>query len=58
MLHAQRVAELERMREVAELSSNGKLVVRIGIAQAREDERHEQRMAALKAAFSTKGGAP
>ena len=57
-LHAQRVAELERMREVAELQSNGKLVVRIGIAQTREDERHEQRMAALKAAFGTQGGAP
>jgi len=57
-LHAQRVAELVRMREVAELSSNGKLVVRVGIAQTREDERHEQRMAALKAGFKTKGGAP
>jgi hypothetical protein len=57
-LHAQRVAELVRMREVAELSNNGKLVVRIEIAQAREDERHEQRMAALKASFGTAGGAP
>jgi hypothetical protein len=57
-LHAQRVAELVRMREVAELSGNGKLVVRIEIAQSREDERHDQRMAALKASFGTKGGAP
>jgi Skp family chaperone for outer membrane proteins len=57
-LHAQRVAELTRMRDVAELSSNGKLVVRVDIAQGREDDRHEQRMAALKAAFGTKGGAP
>jgi len=57
-LHAQRVAELVRMREVAELASNGKLAVRAQIAQGREDERHEQRMAALKAAFGTKGGAP
>jgi hypothetical protein len=57
-LHAQRVAELVRMREVAELGSNGKLVVRIGIAQTREDERHEQRMSALKAGFGVKGGAP
>jgi hypothetical protein len=57
-LHAQRVAELVRMREVAELSNNGKLVVRIEIAQAREDERHEQRMAALKASFGMAGGAP
>ena len=57
-LHAQRVAQLTRMREVAELSSNGKLVVRAGIAAGREDERHDQRMAALKASFGTKGGAP
>ncbi|HWO19646.1 MAG TPA: IPT/TIG domain-containing protein [Kofleriaceae bacterium] len=57
-LHAQRVAELVRMGEVAELSSNGKLVVRIQIAQTRENERHEQRMAALKAAFQVTGGAP
>ncbi len=57
-LHAQRVAELVRMREVAELSNNGKLVVRIEIAQSREDDRHEQRMAALKASFGAKAGAP
>lgn len=57
-LHAQRVAELVRMREIAEISNNGKVVVRIEIAQKREDERHEQRMTALKAAFGTKGGAP
>jgi hypothetical protein len=57
-LHAQRVAELVRMRGIAELSNNGKLAVRIEIARAREDERHEQRMAALKAAFATKGGMP
>jgi IPT/TIG domain/WXXGXW repeat (2 copies) len=57
-LHAQRVAELVRMREVAELSSNGKLAVRIDIAQAREDDRHEQRMAALKAGFQIQGGTP
>jgi hypothetical protein len=46
-LHAQRAAELARMREVAELSSNGKLVVRIGVAQSREDDRHQARMTAL-----------
>jgi hypothetical protein len=57
-LHAQRVAELVRMREVAELSNNGRLAVRVEIAQGREDERHDQRMAALKAAFATKGGMP
>jgi len=55
-LHAQRVAELERMAEIAELSSNGKLAVRVGVARTREDDRHEQRMVALKASF--KGGQP
>jgi hypothetical protein len=46
-LHAQRGAEIDRMREVAELSENGKLVIRIGVAQSREDERHQARMSAL-----------
>jgi len=53
-LHAQRVAELDRMREVAELSENGKLVVRIGVAQTREDERHQSRMATLHDMFGRK----
>jgi IPT/TIG domain-containing protein/YXWGXW repeat-containing protein len=51
MLHAQRAAELARMHEVAELSENGKLVIRIGVAQSREDERHQDRMSALHDAF-------
>lgn len=50
-LHAQRSADLSRMREVAELSENGKLVIRIGVAQSREDERHTTRMAALHDSF-------
>lgn len=53
-LHAQRAAELDRMREVAELSENGKLVVRIGVAQSREDERHQTRMTALHDSFGRK----
>lgn len=53
-LHAERVAELGRMREVAELSGNGKLVIRIGVAQSREDERHQERMSALHDAFGRK----
>jgi hypothetical protein len=53
-LHAQRVAELARMREVAELSANGKLVVRIGVAQSKEDERHQARMTALHDGFGRK----
>ncbi|MEO8705275.1 MAG: IPT/TIG domain-containing protein, partial [Kofleriaceae bacterium] len=54
-LHAQRVAELSRMRDLADLANNSKLSVRIEIAQAREDSRHEDRMATLKASL---GGAP
>ncbi|HMG52480.1 MAG TPA: IPT/TIG domain-containing protein [Kofleriaceae bacterium] len=53
-LHAQRGAELARMREVAELSENGKLVIRIGIAQSREDDRHQARMTALHDGFGRK----
>ena len=54
MLHAQRTAELARMREVAELSENSKLVVRIGVAQSREDDRHQARMTALHDSFGRK----
>ena len=53
-LHAQRTAELARMREVAELAGNGKLVVRIGVAQSREDDRHQGRMTALHDSFGRK----
>ncbi|MGE5184598.1 MAG: IPT/TIG domain-containing protein [Acidobacteriota bacterium] len=56
-LHAQRVAELARALDVAQLDANGKLVVRVQVAQGREQDRHDQRMAALKAAFAAKGGA-
>jgi hypothetical protein len=55
-LHSQRVADLVRMAEVAELSNNQKLAVRVEVARAREDARHAQRMATLKAAFQ--GGRP
>lgn len=57
-LHAQRVAQLERSREVAEIVNNGKLVVRIEIAQVREEQRHQQRMSALEASFKARGGQP
>lgn len=53
-LHAQRVADLTRAREVAEIGANGKLVVRIDIAMSRENDRHDQRMKALHDAFGTK----
>jgi IPT/TIG domain/WXXGXW repeat (2 copies) len=53
-LHAQRAADLSRMREVAELAENGKLVVRIGVAQSREEDRHTARMTALHDSFGRK----
>lgn len=53
-LHAQRVAEIGRMREIAELTENGKLVIRIGVAESREEARHQERMDALQAAFGRK----
>ena len=57
-LHAQRVADLERMKDVASLSADAKIAVRIDLATQKENDRHTQRMAALEAAFKTKGGAP
>jgi hypothetical protein len=56
-LHAQRLADIARMRDLAELAANGKLVVRIDIAKSREERRHDQRMAALQASFKM-GGRP
>jgi hypothetical protein len=53
-LHAQRVARIERMREIAEQNDNGKLVVRIDVMTSRENERHDQRMVALHGAFQPK----
>jgi hypothetical protein len=55
-LHAQRIAELTRARDVAEVSANGKLVVRIDVAMGRENQRHDERMAALEAGFKARGG--
>jgi hypothetical protein len=57
-LHAQRIAELDRAKEVAELKDDGKLAVRVDVLTGRENARHDQRMAALQTAFKTKGGAP
>jgi len=57
-LHAQRVAELTRAKDVATVSNNQKLGVRIDVALAKENDRHEQRMAALQTAFSSRGGHP
>jgi hypothetical protein len=57
-LHAQRVAEIERMRDIADLTANAKLAVRIEVAQSRENDRHAQRMTALEASFKARGGNP
>ena len=53
-LHAQRVAELTRMKDMAELTANAKVGVRVDIAMQKENDRHQQRMQALHDAF---GGA-
>jgi hypothetical protein len=50
-LHAQRVADLARMKDIAELNDNGKLVVRISVLSTREDQRHTERMSELQASF-------
>jgi 7-keto-8-aminopelargonate synthetase-like enzyme len=57
-LHAQRVAELTRAKDVATVNNNQKLGVRIDVALAKENDRHEQRMSALQTAFSSRGGHP
>ena len=50
-LHGQRVAELDRMDRLATAKADGKLVVRIQVAIAKENDRHAQRMSTLKAAI-------
>ncbi|MEO6772218.1 MAG: IPT/TIG domain-containing protein [Kofleriaceae bacterium] len=57
-LHAQRVADLTRAKDVASVSNNQKLGVRIDVALAKENDRHERRMSALQTAFSSRGGHP
>jgi hypothetical protein len=53
-LHAQRVAELERMRKLAEQAADRKIGIRIELLVARENDRHDQRVGALKATFKAK----
>ena len=45
------------MLDLAEITANGKLAVRIQVARQREDARHDQRMTALQASFKI-GGTP
>jgi hypothetical protein len=54
-LHAQRIAELERMADVAEIKADTKLAIRVDMLRQREDRRHEERMTALDAAFRAGG---
>jgi hypothetical protein len=56
-LHAQRMAEIVRMRDLADLTANAKLAVRIEVALSRENDRHDRRMTALQASFQA-GGNP
>lgn len=56
-LHAQRMARLDRMRQLAEANASDKLVIRIGVLVRQEDARHNRRMTNLKTAYSqTTGG--
>jgi hypothetical protein len=50
-LHAKRVADLEQMDRLATARADGKLVVRVQVATAKENERHEQRMTTLQTAM-------
>ncbi|MEZ4399040.1 MAG: IPT/TIG domain-containing protein [Kofleriaceae bacterium] len=56
-LHAQRTAELDRMRDLAEVALNKQLAVRVEVLERREADRHTQRMTALEAAAKA-GGTP
>lgn len=49
--HAERQAKLERIQRLAGSINDAKLGVRVEVDIRRENERHEQRMAALKAAY-------
>jgi hypothetical protein len=54
-LHAARLADLHQMLEMAELSNNLKLAIKIETARSREDARHDKRMETLKATFKAGG---
>lgn len=49
-LHAERMARLDRMQRLAEANDSAALVIRIRIAIAQEDDRHDLRMKDLRAA--------
>jgi hypothetical protein len=54
-MHAQRVAELERMKDIAQVQGDSKLGVRIDVATQKENDRHDQRMKALHDSFKPGG---
>jgi hypothetical protein len=54
-LHAQRLAELARMKDIAEVKADAKLGVRIDLATQKETDRHDQRMKALHDSFKPGG---
>ena len=56
-LHAQRVAQITRMHDIAEINGDAKLGARINAASDRETARHDARMAALHDSFGHNGGA-
>lgn len=53
-LHAQRMADIERMRKLAEQINDQKIGVRIEVLATRENDRHGQRVVALKSTFQAK----
>lgn len=53
-LHAQRMADLERMRKLAEQVNDQKIGVRVEVLVTRENDRHDQRVVALKSTFQAK----
>nr|HEX4317561.1 IPT/TIG domain-containing protein [Kofleriaceae bacterium] len=56
-LHAQRVAKIQRMKDLIEVDADAKLGVRIEVIEKKENDRHDARMAALLANFKANGGA-
>ena len=56
-LHAQRVAEIQRVKDLAEVQGDAKFGVRVTVVEKRENDRHDARMAALLVAFKANGGA-
>jgi hypothetical protein len=50
-LHAERIARLDRMQRLADVEKNTRLAVRVQVLRAEEEERHQARMADLRALY-------